>query len=1214
VVTTGVPTVVDATGATINFIPPSFFYYKNFLATNVLATVGSPLLASNFSVFFDGTLGSASLGAYFFEGCTLDITGNTQTQSLPSKFVLDKTTCVFSGTPDLVKSVVTPFCSNGDPVYNNQVACEGNSLTWDDVTSKCSNPDYQYSTKSACLAAKSIWYKAGAPVPYRIIATYHDQYFAQNTISTTINIGVYKSITNLSYTQSEKMILPVTPVNPAYLSAITPVTTTTNFAAAYSPANIIAGQTTASGIVKYVDTSKNEVGIQKLTKLAVTNIGLFTLSGANSFISGTGTCSDGASPTKIACDAALKIWTTSGKIAKIFKIDVTNGILYVENFSLHNLYFSAGNNISRGSLGATLDASIISVDDTYTFRDTNADNNSLYSVQKFTIGASTYVYETGSPIKPIVPYGIDDSIGASNGLTYSISPALPAGISFDTATGIISGTFNSDLPPTQYSISISNPVSTLPAYTIKLYSQILPSNYSLGTKQIITVTNTAFFKEGEDLHQPIAAPSTDHLQAKILKIIPPYKMAIETYGGEFLAGASLDSGSSFVTEQAKIIPDNSCVFTAYTNEADCVAGTSVWSPGPIYYNLALTLSSINGAGGYLVGQDITTTEVVVPYNVNGAGASAHISEIYTGPDFYTGAPINDVLFVQMQTQNSISVALAKTFYQGDTVKPGITITQIDSSSMDLTLFSGAGFAQGADIVSTDIVTAAKASGYTHKVNSAGLNGTVISVSDISKQAVGTPFKVTDSIANDESTPGTASTSVTAVTYDNLFVLERGKKAAIHGSLASGTVAYSIFPALPAGLSIDPLTGAITGTPTVVSARKEYIVSAINLVGAATFATAIEVRDYFQLVDKSAVTSFLLHKVGDAENSRKCRINYNDILNNSGSAKALDIRCFLDADEEALHMKDILLNVTSGAGVCQFVQYAPYYFQQYKAAQSVGTTTKYPAAATVNVGCLTSGTVPTVDLCEGYYSAGALATVTNCDEGYLSYTQITNSVVATVCTAGVPTTQKVLCGGAKSNCIAGPINKLLTTTDLQNGFRSFEYGETATGFNTTWTIKAPGVADGLRPVQKTNLLVANGTINNKCTASRADVNAWALASKSISGTVSPLGGLGTTASNPTANPYYEFDCQDAAKLTKARIRLVVRDWDTAFKVTDDIDNQTLTPSTLMNNPGTDVFSGLPFNAKFDWDDNYSTSVGAAAAVYGSCGVVGAQEYRFPGNDL
>lgn len=58
---------------------------------------------------------------------------------------------------------------------------------------------------------------------------------------------------------------------------------------------------------------------------------------------------------------------------------------------------------------------------------------------------------------------------------------------------------------------------------------------------------------------------------------------------------------------------------------------------------------------------------------------------------------------------------------------------------------------------------------------------------------------------------------------------------------SGTVSsYSVNPALPAGLSMNATTGAISGTPTAVTAAASYVVTATNSSGSATTNVAIGV--------------------------------------------------------------------------------------------------------------------------------------------------------------------------------------------------------------------------------------------------------------------------------------------------------------------------------------------------------------------------------------
>ncbi len=1131
----------------------------------------------------DGTMADPTLNSKFFEKCALITTGNVQTRTLPMGLTFSTTDCSFSGTPLSVAAVTTAFCS--DPAYTSQATCEASVQTWNATTLKCSNPDYLYATQAVCTSTKNKWYKIGSSIPYRITMTYHNSAGEQSTITTTVGIGAYKAPTGFALSQSDKLILHVQAQSGYFITDIVPTVTTTASVGAYARSNIIAGATSATGVAKIVDTVANKIGINKLVALYVNDSTPFAING---FISVLGTCSNATYVTKTSCLGAAGTWTSSGKVAKIFDKDDTYGVLYVENISPNNQYFATNDKISSDALGEVAASFITEADDSYLFSDATADNDSQFYTAKYGIQKIVSIYETGSTkfIKPIVPIG-DDSLSAANGTTFKISPALPAGVNFDTATGIISGAFSADLATTKFTVTATNSLGSNSTF-INLSAITAPGDFAVSNKQIITVTSTALFKEGEELIQPIAPPSTEALKAKVLKILNNYQMAIEVYNGDFLAGASIDNGNVFKTEKTSIIPTNTCSNANYTTKASCEAASYVWSPGPIYYNTALTL---NSSGSYVVGDTITTTGVVAA-NTNGAGAKALVVNVFTSA--------RDILYVQYFTQTATGVATAKTFYEGDTVNSGTTIYQVNGTNMKLELTSNTGFLSGQDVATTS-----HASAYAY-----ALNGSIISVSDITKQPAGTLFKVGDAIYNDETTSiATNNTTISSSTFDNLFVLERGKKTSIHGFQTTGNgMIFTITPALPTGLALDPSTGSISGTPTYLTARRDYLITGTNFINSTLYTVSLEVRDYFQLADKSGVSSYLFHKVGDAQINRKCRINASDILSGPPS-KALDIRCFLDGEEEDMFFSGLNFNALVGAGICQYIQYAPYFFEQWSPKTSAGTSTKYPVSLTVKTGCISSGNIPTPDLCEAYYATSTHPEYPNCDEGFLTYTQeVWTTDASSVCnTVASSTVQKVQCGGNRYNCASGPVRDLLTPAQMNLGFRSMIYSS-STGADISWPISAPTThGDG------TNLRVANGTVNNACLTTNADANTWTGTVKSINMASHPFGMYDPiTDSYPGANPFYTFYCMDAAKDIKARIRVSVREWDRTFRIDSGIDTQTT--NTLMNAGVTLDTFGIKYNNYSDWDDDYSLS-GAAGYSGGSCGSIGAgTDYKFPEDKL
>ncbi|MGK5087883.1 putative Ig domain-containing protein [Bdellovibrionota bacterium FG-2] len=67
-------------------------------------------------------------------------------------------------------------------------------------------------------------------------------------------------------------------------------------------------------------------------------------------------------------------------------------------------------------------------------------------------------------------------------------------------------------------------------------------------------------------------------------------------------------------------------------------------------------------------------------------------------------------------------------------------------------------------------------------------------------------------------------------------------ADIPTSAGDAVIAYSVAPALPAGLNLDPSTGVISGTPTSVVPLSIYTITAANAGGTTTLGLPITVND------------------------------------------------------------------------------------------------------------------------------------------------------------------------------------------------------------------------------------------------------------------------------------------------------------------------------------------------------------------------------------
>ena len=164
---------------------------------------------------------------------------------------------------------------------------------------------------------------------------------------------------------------------------------------------------------------------------------------------------------------------------KIWVIGDYNNLTFMGYYDvLTNQFVSIQSNI----IGRRHAGAIILNNNLYAFggNQTSLTSSSLNSLQVANITNFTNVpnvgyttpqsYEVGTSITPLTPINTSGSCS----LTYSISPALPSGLTLDTATGIISGTPTVTLPVTPYSVTGCNS-------SVCVTSTLILSTTTLGT-------------------------------------------------------------------------------------------------------------------------------------------------------------------------------------------------------------------------------------------------------------------------------------------------------------------------------------------------------------------------------------------------------------------------------------------------------------------------------------------------------------------------------------------------------------------------------------------------------------------------------------------------------------------------------------------------------------------------------------------------------------
>ncbi|MDB5146205.1 MAG: wapA 1, partial [Mucilaginibacter sp.] len=457
---------------------------------------------------------------------------------------------------------------------------------------------------------------------------------------------------------------------------------------------------------------------------------------------------------------------------------------------------------------------------------------------------------------------------------YSISGTLPAGLTFDATTGTISGTPTASVSPQIYTITAynasghSSATVTLGAPPTVSYngSQTYTYNVGSGISPLIpTVTNnpvpytgytTTFAGSG-------ALSSVDGI-GTAASFSSPVATAMDSKGNIYIG----DVKNTNVIR--KISPSAVVTALAGSGSAGFINGTGAGASFSNPIGLATDTSGnvyvadeFNNAIRKVTPSGVVTTLAGgTPGTADGTGTAAQFNHptgvvvdasgnVYV-TDFYnhtirkvtpagvvttfaggiqgsadgtgTAAQFNYPVFITMDA--------AGNFFVGD--RSNSKIRKITPAGVVTTIAGNgtAGFADGA-----------AASAMFNLPTGLAIDGLGnLYVADVSNHRIRriSPAGMVTTLAG-SSTSGTANGVGSAVTFGGTF----GGPAAISidasGSLYASdyqnnlirkvvTTAYTISPALPAGLSFDPATGIISGTPTAAITATTYTITAYNMIG------------------------------------------------------------------------------------------------------------------------------------------------------------------------------------------------------------------------------------------------------------------------------------------------------------------------------------------------------------------------------------------------
>ena len=412
-------------------------------------------------------------------------------------------------------------------------------------------------------------------------------------------------------------------------------------------------------------------------------------------------------------------------------------------------------------------------------------------------------------------------------VSWSVSPSLPAGLSISSTTGIVSGTPTAVTSSATYTVTGTNTGGTDTVVLTIVVNDIAPSSLTYSPNSFTLTKGTAM---------TTVTPTVNGGTITSWSVSPSLP-----------AGLSLDSSTGAISGTPTAITTSA----SYTVTATNTGGSTTASVSIVVNDVApSSVAYSQNSFSLTKGTTMTTT---TPTSSGGAVTSWSVSPSLPAGlslDASTGA----ISGTPSAVTSSASYTVTATNTGGsDSTTLTIVVNDVAPSSLSyspnsFTLTKGTAMTTATPTTSGGAVTSWSVS----PSLPAGLS------LDSSTGAIsGTPTSVTTSATytvTASNTGGTATATVTIVVNDvapssltyspNSFTLTKDTAmTTVSPSFNGGTVtSWSVSPSLPAGLSLDSSTGAISGTPTAITSSASYTVTAGNTGGSTTATVTIEVND------------------------------------------------------------------------------------------------------------------------------------------------------------------------------------------------------------------------------------------------------------------------------------------------------------------------------------------------------------------------------------
>jgi N-acetylneuraminic acid mutarotase len=403
--------------------------------------------------------------------------------------------------------------------------------------------------------------------------------------------------------------------------------------------------------------------------------------------------------------------------------------------------------------------------------------------------------------------------------SYAISPALPAGLALDASSGVVAGTPTIASPQTAYTVTATNTGGSTTCSLLIAVIDLPPTGLSYPNNHLIYIRGVAI------------APNAPAVSGGAVTRF--------TTSPALPAGLSIDGASGVISGTP----------TAITAQANYLI-TAINSGGNATFTLTLTVNDEAPKGlNYSSNPAIYTSGVGITPNTPSTSGGGAVVTWRIAPSLPSGLVFDATTGIISGAAHAPATAQSYTvtaLNSGGGTTCAVTITVNAPPPTNLVYADPAPVYSRGVAVTPDVPSNGGGAVVSFSVAPALPAG--LSLDPISGFISGTPSVDSAPAAYTVTATNTGGSTTGIVT---ITVREPAPTALVYAtnptkytvntpiqpnapSNAGGIItSYSVSPLLPVGLSLDPVSGTISGTPTAVTAQAHYVITGFNVTGSAT---------------------------------------------------------------------------------------------------------------------------------------------------------------------------------------------------------------------------------------------------------------------------------------------------------------------------------------------------------------------------------------------